>query len=572
MKKLLIFNAVLFVAVVFIFSVLFPRLETMQEYNDFFVWDKAFFMQKMSDAPGVTSWLECLTYQAFRWPLAGALIEAFLLVAMSLVSGMVLKRMEAKSLLLALVPVLGILTFDAHNVGVYLQYLVFTAALWVFLSIKKRWLRWTFTAVWMLMGYVLLTWFELVVLLAVMTVMELKYFKSGQLGLALLAGVGILMADVAVYTEHIAFVPFNQRYYFIDNNQPLWLFIGIYLLYMVLAVLPEKWFQPFKRFKYAMSLAMGLLMAVSLYFVSFNKLARYSEEAFSLTYMADAEDWKGLLESIPRTDAMKYNKYYLMYALMAESAMGQLPEHLMYYPITSSMQFKCIKETKVKYSCEVNRQFYALLGLYDEALRQAFEYGVCCEEGYCFGSMRKMVEYAALEGNNALADKYLNVLDNSSLHGSFVKEWREKLKASKKKATEMVRADNFAGAHPFNSEMVRYFQLEPQNQKFLDYLLCGLLLERKLPEFKAILDESNMYKAKQLPKLYAEALAMLNVSQKTLHEEYDFDTSYDADQARFLKALRTNDIVTIDGMKGTYFYYCFSTTRSDAKTGASVIK
>lgn len=571
MKKLLIYTAVFFTAVLLIFGVMFPHLETIQEYDDFFVWDKAFFIQKLSDVPGLTSWLKCWMLQFFRWAFVGALIEAALLSAIALLTGLVLKRLGSKNLLLALLPALGTLTFCLHEVDFYLQAAFFFAALLAFLYIGNRWCRWAFVFVFMVVGYLLLTWLELLTLLVVMTVIEVNFFKTDKLGFVLLAGAGLVMADVALYSENVAFVPYAKRYFYILNDLPMWQFFGILLLPLVLAVLPKEWFKVFDKMKYALPVAMGLLMAVCLYFLATDKLVKYSEKSYELSDMADNGDWQTLLETVPRED-MQYNKYFLMYALMAESALGQLPEHLMNYPITSSMQFKCHKETNNKYSCIINRQFYAQLGLYDEAVRQAFEYGVNCNEGYSLGAMRNMVEYAAKEGNKPLAEKYLCVLENTSCHGSFVKEWRDKLAKSKKQPTKMLRANNFAGAFLFNSEMVRYLQLERKNKKYLDYLLCGLLLDRKLPQFRAILDECNLYEGQPLPKLYAEAMAMLNVGLKNLHESYNYDDEYDMNQAAFREALSTNDIVRVNGMSGTYWYYCYSTTNSDVQTGATRVR
>ena len=569
MKRLLILSALFFVAVMVSMLVAFPNMLNIIEYNSYFSGDSAFFVKKMGDVPGLTSWLYCLLSQLFRWAWVGALIETLVLISVALLCGLSLKRLGALHPELALMVPLFLLAFYPLQLNLYLHTMFFFLAFVAYVSIKNCWGRWLLALAVMVAGYVLMPWTMLFVLLVLMAVTEWKFFKSGRRCLFLLLPLAALIAIVPIYSSCVSFTPFEKRYFVASVGMlPVCFFLTAILLPIVLAFLPERWFKFARKVKYAVLGLMVLMVCWGIFRFVNDSRSNMLEESYRFADLAEKGEWQTLLDEVPMNSLM-FNKYNMVYVLLAESEMGQLPENLMKYPIVNPAQFTCRGDSKHRAGCTVNRLFYKGLGLYDEAIHQAFEYGTLCDEGYCFGSLRQIAEYAVNEGNLPLADKYLNILARSSFHGAFVKEWREKMAQSKVKPVENLRCENFAGAYKFNSEMVRHMQFFPNNKKILDYLLCGLLLNREIAKFQIVLDQCKLYEGKKLPKVYAEAIAMMNVSAGNLHEMYDYDTEFDDNQDRFRTALQKGDYMLINSFQNTYWHYCFATTSSDAETGAT---
>lgn len=239
------------------------------------------------------------------------------------------------------------------------------------------------------------------------------------------------------------------------------------------------------------------------------------------TYMLLADDgkWEKLIETVHEYDAVD-TPLGMRYCLLAESALGRLPDALFRYHVQSpdDLLFRGSREPVI---CQFNRQFYANLGVYDEAFHQAMEYGLRQNDGMCLSTLRQLTDYALSTGDWRVAQKYLSVLDKSWLQGGFVKERTQRLEEVKRMQQRAVaendstvlaplRADNFVGLYPLRSEMVRlaYYGVGDQ-QKALDYLLCCTLLEKDLDTFYKVLTQFPNYQHRPLPANYQQALDIL---------------------------------------------------------------
>ena len=111
-------------------------------------------------------------------------------------------------------------------------------------------------------------------------------------------------------------------------------------------------------------------------------------------------------------------------------------------------------------------------------------------------------------------------------------------------------------AFAFNSEMVQHVENDPNNKAALDYLLCGLLLTKRLEVFRIILNEyADKYKDAPLPKAYAEAAAVLRlVNPSGLSPELHYDPAIDERLKEFNKAHAAQNDASF---RGTFWYYYF---------------
>lgn len=255
----------------------------------------------------------------------------------------------------------------------------------------------------------------------------------------------------------------------------------------------------------------------------FSKEIRGEEQYYSYVRLADEKKWGDLLSAL-RKDGNMDTALGMRYALLAESALGHLPDVLFSYPVRSPEDF-LFRGVREPITCQFNRQFYENLGIYDEAFHQAMEYGLLQPEGCCLYTLRQLADYALKEGDVRVAAKYLSILDSrcaiynpfasKTEHGAIGGEPED----SSSEAGKPLRDDNLIGAYPLRSEMVRlaYYQIGDE-QKTLDYLLCSLLLEKNLEQFYKVLTQFPAYQQRALPRSYQEALEILESEGRALHD------------------------------------------------------
>lgn len=251
----------------------------------------------------------------------------------------------------------------------------------------------------------------------------------------------------------------------------------------------------------------------------FSKVMNDDERVTGYIHLADEKQWQALLDEL-RQDGNLDTPLGLRYALLAESAMGQLPEMLFNYPVRSAEDF-LFRGAREAFADQFNRQFYDNLGVYDEAFHQAMEYGLLQKEGCCMSSLRQLIDYSLAEGDWQVAEKYLTILGKACCNGSFIEERRDRLDEVKRWEERAVaeddstmlrplRGDNFVGLYPLRSEMVRlaYYGVGDQ-QKTVDYLLCIALVEKNLDLFYKILNQFPNYQGRSLPGAYQQAFDIL---------------------------------------------------------------
>ena len=243
------------------------------------------------------------------------------------------------------------------------------------------------------------------------------------------------------------------------------------------------------------------------------------EQVCSYVLLADEKKWDELLQTLGK-DGNLNTPLGMRYALLAESALGRLPQKLFTYPIRSAEKL-LFRGDRSPLMCQFNRQFYENLGIYDEAFHQAMEYGTHQQDGCCLASLRQLTDYALEQGDWQVAEKYLAILDEAWLQGGFVEQRRARLLGVKEQAQKAeaendslamvpLRGESFVGLYPLRSELVRLaYYHEGDDQKTVDYLLCVILLEKNLQTFYSVLTQFPNYQGRALPQAYQEALDIL---------------------------------------------------------------
>ena len=445
----------------------FPYTYITMEGDDFWVLTKDFWHLKLAMLPAFTNWLADFLMQFYRSPYIAATIHALILGTIGLLAHAILMKLSGNRrglCWLALLPPALLGFYCTFSLSFQLQWLFFFALLLIYQIIPNLRGKLFWSVLCVPIGFLLMTMPLLILLIVCQAFVAFKSFGAKKCAYWLLPTI-ILGITPLAYSQQVAFIPFQLRYTYIGcKAEPIT-----------------------------------------------SKINRDGEYLKKLVCMANDERWEDLLyKEHVRSQARQGWGVSLQYALLAESALGTLPENLLDYPIRDENQFLYQHKTD-RIALQLNRLFYLNLGIYDEAFHHAEEYGLLQTSGNCFSSLRQMIDYSIEEGDWEIADKYLDILSKSSCHKTFIKERRAKMEAAKKSFNKdiQLRADNFVGGYPLPIEMLRlarYYKDSPNRKKMVDYAICSYILRGDANSFRIATQAFDIYKDKELPKAYREFL------------------------------------------------------------------
>ena len=433
------------------------------EGDDFWVLTWGYWQLKLIQPPALTNWLADFLIQFFASAYSAAGIITMTLGAIALLAHAVLRRLFGTKWhlnWLGLLPSILLGFCCTFCPSFQLQCLFFFTCLYGFLLMpgyKWKLLASVLTAS---VGFLLMQ----TPILAILLVAEAAYIYKGDGAkkcLYWLLPLIILVVTPLAYSQQVAFIPSAKRYTHCDT-----------------------------------------------YFDALtSKHIKEGEYIRKLVCLSNEKRWEDLLyKEHVRIDAQRGNATALRYALLAESALGTLPENLLDYPIRDENLF-LYPHQRVYVTLQLNRLFYENLGIYDEAFHHAQEYSLLMMNGDCFSSLRQMVDYSIEEGEWEIAEKYLHILSKSSCHKDFVDERRAVMETAKKSFAKEIplRADNFVGGYPLPVEMLRlarYYGDVSQRKKMVDYAICSYLLRGDVNSFLIAIKAFDIYKEKELPRAY----------------------------------------------------------------------
>lgn len=560
-KRAYIVYFLLLAALTVIYTVFLPETLRQMEGTSFFTSDPDFFKEKLAEAPGLTAWLNNFLLQFYRWPLAGMFVEALVLTSIAALCGLIPSSPQRKGFpeLSVLVPI-AILLLVPWNLKFYLEVLFFYGGMICGLRLKPLWSKLIFLLLWPIVGFFLIGFVLLI--LSIVVVAGYGFYKQRNIALPIagIAGICIAVATVYASNEWLGFIPFEKRFLYIPEKVgSIWFFliffVGSIMLMLVSNNEKKRWMR-----LCSLSLSCACIIGGVVYGAT-NSEARNIEKYYFMTSLADKKDWSSLLAAIPREETLQ-NKMALRFALLAEAGLGTYADNVFNYPIATTEDLLYRHEVN-RNSCIFNRLFYDNLGIYDEAMRMSFEFGVMTPEGICFSSLRQMIHYSILLGDYKVAEKYLKILSKSTFHSTWIENERKFLQQQQKKGIKKkpVLADTFVNVYAMNSEMVRQLQVMPENRKVLDYLLTGLLMQRDLQKFAIIMRGFPIYKNQTLPNTYAQACSMLaNSPEFNMHQQFKYSTDIDKQFADFYRQSREDkNAAGMAQYMGTYWYYYFYT-------------
>lgn len=563
---------VIMVVIALITTYHYPETCKIQEGDCYFLFTMDYFRVRLADIPALNSYITDFLYQFYRWPLAAGFIVSLLYGITSFVFLRAFKRIDLGASVLAtgvalILPFL-VVVLAPFILCLQLDAFFFSLALMAYVSCRDFRKRIIVCA--LIAPYCVLFINPAISIILFLFLSAIERFCLHGRAWVPLAGILLFLCAIYLYSQYVTFVSFERRILYVrglfrDSFAP---YILSYFLFVLI-------FIPFGKTIKTLRLAVCLIVCVLaglIYRMMTNKESVATELFYTYASLAEHHKWDELLRTI-RAHGGATNRVALRYALMAETGLGTLPENLFSYNIKTPDDFLFLHDRE-KLACFFNRQFYANISIYDEAMHHAMEYGLQTDNGTCFSTLRYMTECQIREGDYPVALKYLTILDKSLFNKEFVKMQRKRIAEYQKEGRgpiSAIRADNFVGAYPFNSEMIRFAQTRTNNKVYIDYVLCGLLLQRNMHHFCTIIRGLNPYGDQEVPRAFAEAAAMGKAMGQNLHDCVNYSVKYDEGFLAFQKEYE-GDNFNPGPYTGTYWRYFFCDEIWEAEQRAAAEK
>lgn len=293
--------------------------------------------------------------------------------------------------------------------------------------------------------------------------------------------------------------------------------------------------------------------------LSFSPERKDYELSMKVEKWAGENKWSNILDT---TYPKRYqlNRVEMAYSLLALSERGRLASKLFTYPV-KGVEDLYNPEDNNPVQCRFNSFFCWNIGLPNEAIRYAFEEGQGEEAGISFGSTRRMVDWIQDRGGDQRqAAYYLNLLSHSTCNGTFVKTRRMRLGMASD-INEKKDSVWFVPSKSLVLTAAKLYEQDPGNKKALDYLLCGLLLQRQPEEFLATFQQYyTQQEGQALPRHYEEALVMLISKYPQIEVQYDLSGETLDNYKRFLKLFKQGGkAAVLKNYSETYWGYLLRT-------------
>lgn len=295
---------------------------------------------------------------------------------------------------------------------------------------------------------------------------------------------------------------------------------------------------------------------------------RNRELYFRMEQAAIKGKWEQVLHIAEQIDNTGREKMVLISLALANR--GELGERLFDYPVWGIGCLYLPRELDYK-SGVLGGEMYYRLQIPNEALHWTFQAAVASSQGMDFRTLRRLIDVNLLKRDSLLADKYLAVMENTLGHDSWCRTKRSELQDTQR---EFVLADNkgdfFIGGRPFLSDMARVLDAGRSKEMALDYILCGLLLNKDLNKFCRLFIAFYPEQGKRIPKAYQEALAVaMTVDNPVLREKgYQIDADIlkrFEDYNAFYRTTNKNKLQAPEIMKNFkdtwWYYYHFTKTK-----------
>jgi hypothetical protein len=299
-------------------------------------------------------------------------------------------------------------------------------------------------------------------------------------------------------------------------------------------------------------LAVNILLLLGCGWYLFPKtFHRVEEQKFGMLMSVSQNDWDRVLTIGKRVKTP--DRLTVFFTNLALAMKGELPEKMFHFPQTDEYGLLLYHTGGDHLLLRGGSEFFYRVGVLNEAIKWIFDASIARREGMDYHSLTRLAAWNRDNGYERTAGSYFDVLEHTLMYRSWAKQQRQiKVGIVTRQATEYY----YGGREPA-SDLVRHYDLNPENRMALDYLLCYLLLKNDLTRFLNLFQ--TCYPAEtRLPKAYQEALLALDNMGKTDIRNYPVDKINEVRFRSFNQTVRQGDEKKLEKQFGnTWWYYSY---------------
>ncbi len=536
--------------------------------TDWFMANGDYFRQLYLKPGGWSEYLGSFLLQFYKWRWIGALIMTLIPLGVFVLTRKIIGRLGGPGnwLLPAVIPCLlvwGVQCYMGVGLGEVLRILFFYLSLWGYVVITDQRLRCVLFSLLFPFLYLLLSSGGCMFLYATYGLYELFYSKGRARYGYWVLWVFLLSVYPFLWQRWMWIMPDEDLYILSrisssNASNMIWLLYGYGFLLTGLAYVGNRISKKGKRLFYLGELA--VIVAGCVFGVSYC-YQKNTEHFLRMDRAVEYGDWDEVLEVADGLEQWSREEFF--YVSLALASKGELAEKLFNYPVWGIGCLYLPRSLEYHISV-VGSEFYYRLKIPNEAMHWTLQASIASPQGMNFRTLKRLIDINIQKGDNRLADKYLAIMEQTMLHGEWIRNRRAMMQASQ---TERVLSDDkidfFIGGRPFLSDMARVLDAGRSPEMTLDYILCGLLLNKDLNKFCQLF--THFYPkngSRKIPKAYEEAILTAVAAGNQDFSGYTISpdrrkafADYNA-LLRHAGKNRKGAAETMKDFKDTWWYYC----------------
>jgi hypothetical protein len=513
---------IFFLAFFVYFSVFACYHLIFQEQTRLFRFDASYFHSFLSMPGGLSEYLGAFLIQFCISPLLCGIVITLAGFVVFLLTLQILRQHQTDVILPAILPVLFLCAFQSdpsYALSSTIGFIFVLGYFALFSSARNKYLRYILgiTGVpglyFVAGGYALSG-------LALILVHELIYDKSKSRHVFVFLIIIISIATLYISSHYFYYSSLSKALLVLLPYQisiTLKYLLIFFLAYLPLVLIISGLFIAIQR-KESIGIAYNwkgiltslLLIAGSGFWIQANIFDRKSEIIFRLDHCVQQSKWTKVLKiSAGYPGANRIVMYYTNLALVKT---GQMGDRMFRYP-QSGINGLWLEWKRNEIAPFFGGEIFYQLAYNSEAYRWAFESMVA--KGPNPRSLKRLVLSSLIDGDTAIAQKFLNVLDQTLFYRKWARKYKGyiqnpalllKDKEIRDKQYFDIKHDFIADRNNYDIGLVHLLENHPDNRMAFEYYMSSLLLTKNLDGFAANIGKIRDFGFKSIPIHYEEAL------------------------------------------------------------------
>lgn len=221
-----------------------------------------------------------------------------------------------------------------------------------------------------------------------------------------------------------------------------------------------------------------------------------NQTLWRLNHYSFTEDWNGMLTFLSAQRPLT-NQLYMNYANMALAHTGDLGDYAFYFQPRGPHALMVEANSNASVYMLLSDVQYTVGGVAD-AQRYAFEAQTALPRMCGVQTLMRLVKTNLILGHDAVAEKYLSLLDKTLFYKTWAQRYRRFLGNPKalmadpelgEKRRALTAHNHFIASQGWTADLEEVLAADPSNRKVATYLGLSYLLAKDMPGFCAFLEK-----------------------------------------------------------------------------------